>query len=111
MPFPALRRRGSEDFSLLADAFSGEDVVHALDGSLLSWSFPPFEDDLPVSPVALLPGLLSWASIIDARSSIPLRFRASPHRRALFRVSEIRKYRHAHAHPPPWGLCLRYSAP
>ena len=71
MPFPALRRRGSEDFSLLADACSDDSVVHAIEGSLLSWLFPPFEDDLPASPVALLPGLLSWAFIIDARLPSP----------------------------------------
>lgn len=39
--FPALRRRDSEDFSLLADAFSDDSVVHATEGSLLSWSFSP----------------------------------------------------------------------
>jgi hypothetical protein len=50
MPFPTLRCRGSEDFSLPADAFSDCGVVHTVDGSLLSWSFPPFEDDLPASP-------------------------------------------------------------
>jgi hypothetical protein len=31
------------------DAFSDVGVVHAYEGSLLSWSFPPFEDDLPAS--------------------------------------------------------------
>jgi hypothetical protein len=41
MPFPTLRCRGSEDFSLRADAFSCRGVVHTVVGSLLSWSFLP----------------------------------------------------------------------
>jgi hypothetical protein len=41
MPFLALRRRSSEDLSLLADAFSDDAVVHGTEGSLLSWSFYP----------------------------------------------------------------------
>jgi hypothetical protein len=36
-----------------------------------SMPFPAFEDDLPVSPQALLPGLLSWASIVCARLPSP----------------------------------------
>lgn len=47
-----LDRHGPRCRSPLAirtDAFSGDGVVHTPDGSLLSWSFPPFEDDLPAS--------------------------------------------------------------
>jgi len=50
MLFPTLRCRSFEDFSLRADAFADSGVVHTVARSLLSWSFPPFEDDLPASP-------------------------------------------------------------
>jgi hypothetical protein len=70
MPFPTLRCRGSEDVSLRAEAFSDGDVVHAVSGSLLSWLFPPFEDDLPASSHTSA-GLLSWASFMCARFDSP----------------------------------------
>lgn len=120
MPFTTLRRRGSEDLSwsavrghrsrlasqplpttcytlrcsasLRTDAFTAVDVVHAFDESLLSWLFPPFEDDLPVSPHTSAE-LLSWAFVIHPRLRLPLRFTSSPNGRALFRVSENRKNR------------------
>jgi hypothetical protein len=44
MPFPTLRCRSFEDFSLRADAFTDAAVIHAVAEPLLSWSFPPFED-------------------------------------------------------------------
>lgn len=50
MPFPTLRCRSSEDFSLQADAFTDAGVIHTVARPLLSWLFPPFEDDLPASP-------------------------------------------------------------
>lgn len=82
-------------FELRVDAFSRASVVHAYNGSLLSWSFPPFEDDLPASPHTSA-GLLSWASIMFPSPPIPARlpprFVTSPSTRALFRVSENRKY-------------------
>lgn len=81
-------------FELQVDAFSRASVVHACNGSLLSWSFPPFEDDLPASPHTSA-GLLSWASIMFPSPPIPARlpprFVTSPSTRALFRVSENRK--------------------
>lgn len=49
--------------AIQTDAFSDGGVVHASEGSLLSWSFPPFEDDLPASSHTSA-GLLSWASIV-----------------------------------------------
>lgn len=47
------------------------DVVHAVAGPLLSWSFPPFEDDLPVSSHTSA-GLLSWAFVVRGSPSTPL---------------------------------------
>lgn len=85
------RLRGCQ---LQMDAFSRVGVVHALNGSLLSWSFPPFEDDLPASPHTSA-GLLSWASLMfpspTCPARLPPRFVTSPSTRALFRVSENRK--------------------
>jgi hypothetical protein len=49
--------------------------------------------------LALLRGLLSWASIVDPS------FR--PSQRALFRVSEIRKLARCDPSYPPWGSCRR----
>jgi len=108
LPFPTLRCRGSEDLScsgtstpcdasapLQADAFSSESVIHATVGSLLSWSLPPFEVDLPASPHTSAE-LLSWALFIDPSLGFPPksppRFLLRPSQRALFRVSENRKY-------------------
>jgi hypothetical protein len=67
VPFPTLRCRGFEDFSLRSDACSDCGVVHTVDGSLLSWSFPPFEDDLPASPSHFW-----WAPLLgfDRRSEL-----------------------------------------
>jgi hypothetical protein len=80
------------DLAGRTDAFSGDGVVHAPDGSLLSWLFPPFEDDLPASSHTSA-GLLSWALIMRASPRLPLRFAASRLARALFRVSENRRLR------------------
>jgi hypothetical protein len=102
-------RHGSP-LAIRTDAFSGDGVVHAPDGSLLSWLLPPFEADLPASSHTSA-GLLSWASIVHARPPIASRLRTGPHARALFRVSENRKYWPARASRPPWGSCLGAPAP
>jgi hypothetical protein len=66
------------------------DVVHAVTGSLLSWLFSPFEDDLPASShTSVEPPLMGFSHVSEPR--FPLRFAFSPLTRALFRVSEIRK--------------------
>lgn len=60
------------DSTRCADACSSDDVVHAINGSLLSWLFPPFEADLPASSRTSA-GLLSWASIVHGSLWFPLR--------------------------------------
>jgi hypothetical protein len=75
-------------------AFTDDGVVHTAARSLLSWSFPPFEDDLPASPYTSA-RLLSWAFLVDPSlgfpAGLPPRFLLRPDLRALFRVSENRK--------------------
>jgi len=121
MPFPALRRRGSEDLGRCSRALAGsrssermrsptETLFTPSMGRSSLGRFPPsrmtFRSRPRTSARAPLMGFYRRCA-----PSIPLRFRASPHLRALFRVSEIRKNRPAHACPPPWGSCLRFPAP
>lgn len=119
LPFPALRRRGFEDLSRSAVAVAStpasrqpygpstpcgassrrermrsppSTLFTPAVGSLLSWLFSPFEDDLPALPRTSA-GLLSWASIVQPRPRLALRSASGPTGRALFRVSKNRKNR------------------
>jgi hypothetical protein len=83
-------------------------VVHAVTGSLPSWLFPPFEDDLPASShTSAGHPLMGFSHVSEPR--FPLRFAFSPLTRALFRVSEIRKMRLV-SKPSSVGFVSRLSA-
>jgi hypothetical protein len=119
MPFPTLRCRGSEEFSValhlrLAASMSrveppspcGADCSLGRTRSLRRRCsrrhkaapllvVPPFEDDLPASSHTSA-GLLSWASIVRGSLRALLRGPSSRRARALFRVSENRKSDRCH---------------
>lgn len=133
LPFPTLRCRGSEEFSValhlhLAASMSlvehppspcGSDVtrwcgcvpyvgvVHAAVGPLLSWSFLPFEDDLPASSHTSA-GLLSWASIVRGSPLHPLAGIHEPARTCALQSVREPEVRSVSPDLPPWGLRLGY---